>query len=87
MQDRFIFVWRLARAALRPLSVKHQRGLIDVDGDQVLSFRIGDHHAAIQRLIFTACHPVLTVEAHTVLTLRPICGLVITTIQRKNRSS
>jgi predicted RNA polymerase sigma factor len=26
-------------------------------------------------LIFTACHPVLTVEARIALTLRPICGL------------
>jgi RNA polymerase sigma-70 factor (ECF subfamily) len=34
------------------------------------------------RLIFTACHPVLTVEARTALTLRVICGLTTEEIAR-----
>ncbi|MES2392391.1 MAG: RNA polymerase sigma factor [Acidobacteriota bacterium] len=36
----------------------------------------------ILRLIFTACHPVLTVEARTALTLRMICGLTTEEIAR-----
>ena len=36
----------------------------------------------ILRLIFTACHPVLTVEARTALTLRLICGLATAEIAR-----
>ncbi len=36
----------------------------------------------ILRLIFTACHPVLTVEARTALTLRMIGGLTTTEIAR-----
>lgn len=36
----------------------------------------------ILRLIFTACHPVLTVEARTALTLRLICGLTTAEIAR-----
>ena len=36
----------------------------------------------ILRLIFTACHPVLTVEARTALTLRIICGLTTEEIAR-----
>src|SRR5260370_13419312 len=36
----------------------------------------------ILRLIFTACHPVLTVEARIALTLRPICGLTTAEIAR-----
>jgi RNA polymerase sigma-70 factor, ECF subfamily len=34
------------------------------------------------RLIFTACHPVLTVEARIALTLRLICGLTTAEIAR-----
>ncbi|WP_263383980.1 RNA polymerase sigma factor [Granulicella arctica] len=36
----------------------------------------------ILRLIFTACHPVLTLEARTALTLRLICGLTTEEIAR-----
>ena len=36
----------------------------------------------ILRLIFTACHPVLTVEARIALTLRLICGLTTAEIAR-----
>jgi RNA polymerase sigma-70 factor, ECF subfamily len=36
----------------------------------------------ILRLIFTACHPVLTLEARTALTLRLICGLTTAEIAR-----
>jgi RNA polymerase sigma factor (sigma-70 family) len=36
----------------------------------------------ILRLIFTACHPVLTVEARVALTLRLICGLTTAEIAR-----
>jgi RNA polymerase sigma-70 factor (ECF subfamily) len=36
----------------------------------------------ILRLIFTACHPVLTVEARSALTLRLICGLTTEEIAR-----
>jgi len=36
----------------------------------------------ILRLIFTACHPVLTVEARIALTMRPICGLTTAEIAR-----
>jgi RNA polymerase sigma factor (sigma-70 family) len=36
----------------------------------------------ILRLIFTACHPVLTLEARTALTLRVICGLTTAEIAR-----
>jgi RNA polymerase sigma factor (sigma-70 family) len=36
----------------------------------------------ILRLIFTACHPALTVEARTALTLRLVCGLTTMEIAR-----
>jgi RNA polymerase sigma factor (sigma-70 family) len=36
----------------------------------------------ILRLIFTACHPVLTMEARVALTLRMICGLTTSEIAR-----
>jgi predicted RNA polymerase sigma factor len=43
----------------------------------------GDRAAfRILRLIFTACHPVLTLEARTALTLRLICGLTTEEIAR-----
>jgi RNA polymerase sigma-70 factor, ECF subfamily len=47
--------------------------------DQALDQVIDDD---VLRLIFTACHPVLTVEARIALTLRLICGLTTAEIAR-----
>ena len=47
--------------------------------DQALDQVIDDD---VLRLIFTACHPVLTVEGRVALTLRLICGLTTAEIAR-----
>ena len=49
------------------------------DFDEALDDDIGDERL---RLIFTACHPVLTREARAALTLRMICGLTTEEIAR-----
>jgi RNA polymerase sigma factor (sigma-70 family) len=49
------------------------------DWDSALDDDIGDE---MLRLIFTACHPLLSREARTALTLRMICGLTTEEIAR-----
>src|SRR5688500_10770755 len=49
------------------------------DFDEALDDDIGDERL---RLIFTACHPVLSREARAALTLRMICGLTTEEIAR-----
>ena len=42
------------------------------DLESSLDDEVGD---ALLRLVFTACHPVLSTEARVALTLRLLCGL------------
>ncbi|RXH10384.1 RNA polymerase sigma factor [Bradyrhizobium guangzhouense] len=71
----------------RMLSVKHdmlardmlQEQEIVPDFDAALDDDIGDE---LLRLIFTACHPILSREARAALALRMICGLTTSEIAR-----
>ncbi|QAU44662.1 RNA polymerase sigma factor [Bradyrhizobium guangzhouense] len=71
----------------RLLSVKHdmlaremlQEQEIVPDFDAALDDDIGDE---LLRLIFTACHPILSREARAALALRMICGLTTSEIAR-----
>jgi len=63
-------------ALARTLEVEEQA---TPDFDSRLDDDIGDERL---RLIFTACHPVLTREARAALTLRMICGLTTEEIAR-----
>jgi RNA polymerase sigma factor (sigma-70 family) len=71
----------------RMLAHKHEMIALDVeqeqqampDPDAALDDDIGDE---LLRLIFTACHPLLSREARTALALRMICGLTTEEIAR-----
>lgn len=67
---------RKHRALARTLEVEEQSM---PDFDEALDDDIGDERL---RLIFTACHPVLSREARAALTLRMICGLTTEEIAR-----
>ncbi len=66
------------RSKVRPLEAAAQDAAIgwpeaDVDED------FGDDHL---RLIFTCCHPALSIEAQVALTLRAVCGLATPAVAR-----
>jgi RNA polymerase sigma factor (sigma-70 family) len=71
----------------RMLTRKHEMVALDIeqeqqampDPDSALDDDIGDE---LLRLIFTACHPLLSREARTALALRMICGLTTGEIAR-----
>src|SRR3979490_1621881 len=75
----------LRRGAM--LARKHEMIALDMDGEQqampdldaALDDDIGDE---LLRLIFTACHPLLSREARVALALRMICGLTTEEIAR-----
>src|SRR5258706_1283641 len=86
--------WLMAAAKNRALDHFRHRKLIEVkheeigreseegfmpDFDAALEDDIGDD---LLRLIFTACHPVLSTEARAALTLRLLCGLTTDEIAR-----
>ncbi len=56
-----------------------QQQLAAPDPDAALDDQVGDD---LLRLLFTACHPVLSSEARTALTLRLLCGLTTEEIAR-----
>src|SRR6516165_4295167 len=56
-----------------------QRGMAGSDADADLDDEIGDD---LLRLVFTACHPVLSTEARVALTLRLLGGLTTDEIAR-----
>jgi RNA polymerase sigma-70 factor (ECF subfamily) len=69
----------------------HQRKTAELGHDAELRSPAGDDLAAaaddpfdddLLRLIFTACHPVLSTDARTALTLRLLCGLTTREIAR-----
>ena len=59
------------------LETQAEQGAIDIDA--VLDDDIGDD---LLRLVFTACHPVLSLEARVALTLRLVGGLTTEEIAR-----
>lgn len=65
----------------RELEVRHEMAQVDVDAalDDALGDDIGDD---LLRLMFTACHPVLSSEARLALTLRLLGGLTTEEIAR-----
>ena len=88
--------WLMATAKRRALDHLRRRGILDrkhglvaremkmeqqamPDLDSALDDDIGDE---LLRLIFTACHPVLSREARAALALRMICGLTTPEIAR-----
>jgi RNA polymerase sigma factor (sigma-70 family) len=88
--------WLMATAKHRALDHLHRRRMLErkhemlawdmqaqqlagPDLDSVLDDDIGDE---LLRLIFTACHPLLSREARTALALRMICGLTTEEIAR-----
>ncbi|WP_448951984.1 RNA polymerase sigma factor [Labrys neptuniae] len=88
--------WLMATAKRRALDHIRRRRMLDrkhaliacdlmqeqeamPDFDSALDDNIGDE---MLRLIFTACHPLLSREARTALTLRMICGLTTEEIAR-----
>ena len=56
-----------------------QQAVVAPDLDAALDDDIGDD---LLRLVFTACHPVLSTEARAALTLRLLCGLTTDEIAR-----
>ena len=72
----------------RMLVQKHEEIARELDWQQLLLANALEHSLDqvidddILRLIFTACHPVLPVEARIALTLRLICGLTTAEIAR-----
>lgn len=73
-RDRMLV--RKHRALARTLEVEEQAM---PDFDEALDDDIGDERL---RLIFTACHPMLSRDARAALTLRMICGLTTEEIAR-----
>jgi RNA polymerase sigma factor (sigma-70 family) len=72
---------RMQVAARKGESLQHEAERIDERGrvEEALDDDVGDD---VLRLIFTACHPVLTAEARVALTLRMIGGLTTGEIAR-----
>jgi RNA polymerase sigma-70 factor (ECF subfamily) len=89
--------WLMATAKHRAIDHLRRRTLLDrkheelareleagragaaTDADAALDDEIGDD---LLRLVFTACHPVLSAEARVALTLRLLCGLTTEEIAR-----
>jgi RNA polymerase sigma factor (sigma-70 family) len=89
--------WLMATAKHRAIDLLRRRTLLErkheelaraleaeregaaADRDAALDDEIGDD---LLRLVFTACHPVLSAEARVALTLRLLCGLTTEEIAR-----
>ncbi len=89
--------WLMATAKHRAIDLLRRRTMLDrkheelareleagragaaADPDAALDDEIGDD---LLRLVFTACHPVLSPEARVALTLRLLCGLTTEEIAR-----
>jgi len=72
---------RMAGRKLEALG-KDMEGLLEADDDRLIDALDDDIGDDMLRLIFTACHPVLSVEARVALTLRLLGGLTTDEIAR-----
>lgn len=63
---------RRSRLELTDDIAAHADAAADIDGDDDAAEEIEDDRL---RLIFTCCHPALSADAQTALTLREVCGL------------
>ena len=63
----------------REIDAERQRALPDLELDDVIDDSVGDD---LLRLVFTACHPVLTTDARVALVLRLLGGLTTDEIAR-----
>jgi len=63
----------------REIDAERQRALPDLELDDVIDDPVGDD---LLRLVFTACHPVLTTDARVALVLRLLGGLTTDEIAR-----
>jgi RNA polymerase sigma factor (sigma-70 family) len=72
---------RMAGRKLEALG-KDMEGLLESDDDRLFDALDDDIGDDMLRLIFTACHPVLTIEARVALTLRLLGGLTTDEIAR-----
>ena len=75
---------RRERMAGRKLELlgKDMEGLLESDDDRLIEALDDDIGDDMLRLIFTACHPVLSIEARVALTLRLLGGLTTDEIAR-----
>lgn len=68
------------------LASTHDQGDVDIDAmdasDQSPELWISDDRDDRLRLLFTCCHPALSMEARVALTLRTLCGLSTSQIAR-----
>ncbi|SHF89883.1 RNA polymerase, sigma subunit, ECF family [Microbulbifer donghaiensis] len=84
---RFKAIDRLRRQSRQdPLTEEMAQQLESTSGDPAdwAEDRVGDDHL---RLIFTCCHPALSMDARVALTLREVCGLTTEEIARAFISS
>ncbi len=72
---------RMAGRKLEALG-KDMEGLLESDDDRLIDALDDDIGDDMLRLIFTACHPVLSIEARVALTLRLLGGLTTEEIAR-----
>jgi RNA polymerase sigma factor (sigma-70 family) len=81
-RHRAIDYWRRTKTAERKheqLGYELETGRDEIDLDAALDDEVGDD---LLRLVFTACHPVLSTEARVALTLRLLGGLTTEEIAR-----
>ncbi|HEX3649884.1 MAG TPA: RNA polymerase sigma factor [Pseudonocardiaceae bacterium] len=72
---------RLRRSAVEATKLREVAGLLDTNGDDHDTDDSGITDDLL-RLVFTCCHPALTIEARVALTLRTIAGLTTAEIAR-----
>jgi RNA polymerase sigma-70 factor, ECF subfamily len=74
---------REQRYAQKLAEIGHELGQVDEGGESAVDAALaGDIEDDLLRLVFTACHPVLSAEARVALTLRVLGGLTTTEIAR-----
>lgn len=74
---------REQRYAQKLAEIGHELQLVDEDGESAVDAALaGDIEDDLLRLVFTACHPVLSAQARVALTLRVLGGLTTTEIAR-----
>ncbi|MER5263793.1 RNA polymerase sigma factor [Actinosynnema sp. NPDC002837] len=70
---------RLRRSSVEAAKLREVVAVLDAPPDEVDDDELGDD---LLRLIFTCCHPALTLEARVALTLRTVAGLTTAEIAR-----
>jgi len=74
---------REQRYAQKLAEIGHELRLVDAGGESAVDAALaGDIEDDLLRLVFTACHPVLSAEARVALTLRVLGGLTTAEIAR-----